>query len=103
MAISTLSVGAHNAFTAQYGGDANFNGSTSGSYLHIVSTANTTTSQASAPNLSMFGQSMTFMATLSGGVATYVSPTSAAGRTPSAPLTAAIVTLTAVQPARSIK
>jgi len=107
LATSTLSVGAHNSITAQYGGDASFSGSTSGSYLHTVSTANTTTSLTSAPNPSVFGQSVTFTATvavvapgagnpsgtitftidgvpvgtvtLSGGMATYVTSTLAAG------------------------
>ncbi len=63
--VVSLSVGAHTAITATYGGDADFNGSTSSPYAHTVNKADTTTSVTSAPNPSPFGQTVTFTATVS--------------------------------------
>ncbi len=106
LSTSALAVGAHPNITAQYAGDASFNGSTSGAYLHTVNKANSTTAVTSAPNPSVFGQSVTFTATvaasapgtgspsgtvtfvidgvnvvqsLSGGLATYVTSTLSVG------------------------
>jgi hypothetical protein len=64
MTIASLAVGTHNTITATYGGDANFNGSTSSLYSHTVNKANTAASVTSAPNPSALGQSVTFTATL---------------------------------------
>ena len=51
--------------TAVYGGDTNFNGSTSSSYIDInVAQGNTTTMLSSSGNPSMVGQSVTFTATV---------------------------------------
>src|SRR5262249_44515034 len=61
---STLAVGSH-TITAVYGGDANFNGSTSPELLQPVLTADTTTALASSVNPSVYGQSVTFTATVS--------------------------------------
>jgi hypothetical protein len=73
--LASLSVGAHNAITATYGGDANFAGSTSSAYLHTVNKANTSTGMTSAPNPSLVGQTVTFTATVSASGA--VTPTGA--------------------------
>jgi hypothetical protein len=64
MTIASLAVGTHNAITATYSGDANFNGSTSSPYSHTVNKVNTTASVTSAPNPSVFGQSVTLTATV---------------------------------------
>jgi uncharacterized repeat protein (TIGR01451 family) len=62
-ATTTLSVGSH-VITATYGSDASFNGSTSIPATQVVGQANTATSLTSAPNASVFGQSVTFTATV---------------------------------------
>lgn len=62
--IASLAVGTHNAITATYSGDANFAGSTSDVYAHIVSQVGTTTSVTSSPNPSVFGQPVIFTATV---------------------------------------
>ena len=59
--INTL--GTH-TITASYSGDTNFNGS-SGSMLQMVTTAGTTTTVTSSTNPSVYGQSVTFTATVS--------------------------------------
>ncbi|CAG0937768.1 hypothetical protein TFLX_06723 [Thermoflexales bacterium] len=64
LATSSLAVGAYTAITATYSGNANFNGSTSSVHTHTVNKANTTTSVTSAPNPSVFGQAVTFTATV---------------------------------------
>ncbi len=51
--------------TATYNGDANFTGSTSAGVSHTVNQAATTTALGSSPNPSVFGQSVTFTATVS--------------------------------------
>jgi Big-like domain-containing protein len=63
---STLAVGTH-FITANYGGDANFAGSTSASLTQAVSlsTIGTTTVLTSSLNPSAFGQQVTFSATVS--------------------------------------
>ena len=50
--------------TATYAGDSKFNGSTSASVSHQVNQANTTTTIISLHNPSLFGQSVTFTATI---------------------------------------
>ena len=59
---STLAVGSH-SITASYGGDANFNGSTSPRITQSVKYG-TTTSVSSSLNPSVFGQSVKFTATV---------------------------------------
>lgn len=61
---SALSVGSH-SITAEYGGDSNFNGSTSAALAQTVEKADTEVSLASSPNPSTSGQSVTFTATVS--------------------------------------
>jgi hypothetical protein len=59
-----LVVNAH-SITAEYGGDTNFNGSTSSALSQTVSKASTSTSVSSSLNPSIYGQSITFTATVS--------------------------------------
>jgi len=59
---STLAVGSH-SISASYGGDASFNGSTSPKFTQTVKYG-TTTSASSSANPSVFGQSVTFTATV---------------------------------------
>ena len=62
--ISTLSVGSH-PITAVYNGDGSFNGSTSNTVNQVVNKANTTTAVTANPvSPSIFGQSVTFTATV---------------------------------------
>ena len=61
---AALAVGHHNV-TAVYGGDASFNASTSNTLDQEVQKADTTTSVTSSANPSVFGQSVTFTATVS--------------------------------------
>ena len=65
-ATSTLAIGGH-TITAVYGGDTNFTGSTSPGLTQTVNqgVATTTTAVNGAPNPSVFGQSVTFTATVS--------------------------------------
>jgi hypothetical protein len=70
---SALATGSH-TITTSYGGDANFNGSTgslTGNPQVVTGKTNTTTSVTSSVNPSVFGQTVTFTAT--------VSPTSGGG------------------------
>ncbi|WP_181764591.1 Ig-like domain-containing protein [Streptomyces albidus (ex Kaewkla and Franco 2022)] len=60
--IGALGPGTHNV-TASYGGDAGFAGST-GSDAHTVDRAATSTSVVSSPDPSVFGQDVTFTATV---------------------------------------
>ena len=60
---STLTAGS-NLITVVYGGDVNFNTSTSSAVSQSVNQASTTTSVAFSVNPSMFGQSVTFTATV---------------------------------------
>jgi Bacterial Ig-like domain (group 3) len=63
--MTTLPVGTHN-ITATYGGDSNFIGSiTSAPLVQVVNKAMTTTSVNSVPNPSVYGQLVTFTATVS--------------------------------------
>src|SRR5205823_5238790 len=59
-----LSVATH-SITAVYGGDSNFNGSTSNTVSQVVNKANTTTSITSSQNPSGVGQTVIFTATVS--------------------------------------
>jgi hypothetical protein len=61
---SGLGIGAH-AITVRYGGDGNFNASTSGAANQTVNQANTTTALAVSPTSTVYGQSLTLTATLS--------------------------------------
>lgn len=61
---STLAVGSH-AITAVYNGDPNFTTSTSPAHTHTVNPAATTAAVVSATNPSVWGQSVTFTATVS--------------------------------------
>jgi hypothetical protein len=66
-ATSSLSVTSHTV-TAAYSGDTNFASSTSSlSGGQTVVKANTTTTVTSSPNTSMYGQSITFTATVTAG------------------------------------
>ena len=58
-----LAVGSH-AITAQYIGDGNFSDSTSPVVSQTVGQAGTTTSVAASPSSSVYGQSVTFTATI---------------------------------------
>ncbi|MFJ2399650.1 Ig-like domain repeat protein, partial [Streptomyces sp. NPDC087843] len=60
---STLSVGSH-SLTAVYGGDGDFNGSTSPVDTQSVSAADTTTTLTSAPDPSVFGEAKVLTATV---------------------------------------
>ena len=59
----TLDVGIHSV-TAEYGGDANFKGSTSAPLTQVVGAAEITVMLGSAPNPSVFGQTVTLTATV---------------------------------------
>ncbi|HEX4794926.1 MAG TPA: Ig-like domain repeat protein [Humisphaera sp.] len=61
---SSLSVGGHN-ITAVYGGDTNDNGSTSAILTQVVNVDVTSTSLTSSLNPSVFGQTITFTASVS--------------------------------------
>ncbi|MBI5216620.1 MAG: Ig-like domain repeat protein [Ignavibacteriae bacterium] len=66
--ISTSSLpGGNNSITAVYSGDAQFNSSTSATHTHVVIRAASSTTLSSAPNPSVFGQSVSLTATLSPG------------------------------------
>src|SRR6267143_2431049 len=60
---AALSVATH-SITATYVGDGNFNTSTSTAVSQVVNKANTTTTLTSSTNPSVFGQSVTFTATV---------------------------------------
>src|SRR5450631_3110114 len=66
---STLIAGSH-SITASYGGDANFNVSTSTALSQTVNKANTTTTLASSANPSNYGSSVKFTATVTLSTAT---------------------------------
>ena len=69
LATSTLAAGSH-SITAQYAGDANFNGTTSAALSQTVNAANTSTSLTSSLSPTVFGQAVTFAATVTGGTGT---------------------------------
>lgn len=66
---STLAAGSH-SITASYGGNTNYNGSTSSALSQTVNKANSTTTLSSSSNPSGFGSSVTFTATVSSTTAT---------------------------------
>jgi len=66
---ATLSGGSH-SITAVYGGDSNYNASTSSTLTQTVNKANTTTTVASSANPSAYGSSVTFTATVTPSTAT---------------------------------
>jgi Bacterial Ig-like domain (group 3)/Bacterial Ig-like domain (group 2) len=68
-AIATLAAGTH-AIAAVYGGNSNYNGSTSSVLTQTVNKANTSTTMASSSNPSAFGSSVTFTATVTPSAAT---------------------------------
>ena len=61
--ISTLAAGVH-SITAAYGGDGNFNGSTSGAITQVVNRAATTTVVTTSANPAFVGETVTFTATV---------------------------------------
>jgi Bacterial Ig-like domain (group 3) len=63
--VSSLTIGTH-SITALYGGDTNFNGSSSSVLSQVVNRASTTTALTSSPNPSIVNQQVTFTATVSG-------------------------------------
>jgi hypothetical protein len=63
--VSTLAVGAHANITASYAGDTNFGGSNSTAVAESVAKAATTVSVSNPVTPSVFGQSVTFTATVS--------------------------------------
>jgi hypothetical protein len=69
LSISTLTAGSH-TMTASYGGDTNFNGSTSSALTQTVNKANSSTTLSSSLNPSAYGFSVTFTATVSSTTAT---------------------------------
>jgi FKBP-type peptidyl-prolyl cis-trans isomerase 2 len=73
-ATSTLAVGEHD-ITAVYAGDTNFTGSTSATLSQTVTTASTTTTVAADVNPSVFGQTVTFTATVSAVAPSIGTPT----------------------------
>jgi hypothetical protein len=66
---AALTVGSH-TITASYGGDSNYNSSTSPNLTQTVNKANTTTTLTSSPNPSTYLTSVTFTATVSATAAT---------------------------------
>ncbi len=81
---SALALGAH-SITAEYGGDSNFTASTSPALAQNVVASGSTTTIASSPNPSSFGQPVTFTATVTGsggtptGTVTFKDGTTALG------------------------
>jgi RHS repeat-associated protein len=71
---SLLAVGSH-SITVQYVGDANFSGSTSAVLSQTVNQDGTTTSITTSKNPSVYGQSVTFTATVSANAPGSGSPT----------------------------
>jgi hypothetical protein len=61
---STLTIGSA-TISATYGGDSNFIGSTASALIQTANKANTTTALISSENPSIYGQSVTFTATVS--------------------------------------
>ncbi len=66
---SALAIGAH-PITTSYPGDTNFTGSTSSTLNQVVNQGSTTTTVVSSVNPSVFGQSVTFTATVTGSAGT---------------------------------
>jgi hypothetical protein len=66
---SSLTGGPH-TITVSYSGDTNFTSSTSPAYTQSVNQNASTTTVTSSPNSSVFGQSVTFTATVSANTST---------------------------------
>ena len=67
---SSLAVGSSYSITAEYGGDANFVTSTSSAVSQVVNKASSATVLIAAPNPSVFGESITFTALVTGSFGT---------------------------------
>jgi flagellar hook assembly protein FlgD len=74
LTVSGLGVGSH-SITAAYSGDSNFNNSTSAILTQVVSQAGTTTSLSASANPAVFGQQVSWVATVSSAVAGAGTPT----------------------------
>jgi photosystem II stability/assembly factor-like uncharacterized protein len=107
---STLAVASH-AITAVYGGDTNYKTSTSVSLSQVVNAASTTTAVVSSTNPSVFGQSVTFTATVGAvapgagtpaGTVTFKDGTTTLGSSTLSSGSAAITTATLAVGAHSI-
>src|SRR5262249_58341818 len=61
---SSISVGSH-GITAIYAGDANFTSSTAAAVTEVINRADSTTSAAASLNPAVYGQAVTFTATVS--------------------------------------
>ena len=66
----TLTIAGSRTLTATYGGDSNFNGSTSAGVSHTVDKASSSTGVSSSANPSIYGQSVSFTATVTPNTAT---------------------------------
>jgi hypothetical protein len=64
LTIAALTIGPH-TITASYGGNANFTGSTSSALTQTVNGVSTATALTASPDPSVFGQQVTFTATVS--------------------------------------
>jgi hypothetical protein len=63
--ISTLALGTHASITASYGGDGNFQTSTSSTLSQVVGMADSSTALTASTNPALIGASVTFTATVS--------------------------------------
>ena len=70
---SGLTAGSH-TITAEYAGDANYAGSTSGAVAQTVNQASSSTTLSSTANPSTYGTSVTFTATVTGSAGTPTGP-----------------------------
>ena len=102
---STLAGGPH-SITAQYGGDTNYNGSTSSALTQTVNMTASTVALASSLNPSTFGASVTFTATVPSGATGTVTfennGTAISGTVPISGATAAFATSTLVAGSHTI-
>jgi len=69
LAVSTLAVGPH-SLSAAYSGDSNYAGAASGAWAQTVAKGASAVSLSASPNPSVFGQAVTFTATVSPSSAT---------------------------------
>jgi hypothetical protein len=72
--LSDLPGGSHSLF-AVYGGDGNYNGSTSGAVTHSVSKGTVTNTLTASPSNTVFGQPITFVATVTPSAPATLTPT----------------------------
>jgi len=94
-ATNTLSVATH-SIVASYGGDTNFLTSTSAALSQVVNKAQTATAVTSSVNPSVFGQSVTFTATVTSAAPAAIAPPSSSS---SARRVSTRVTSTTARPA----